>query len=158
MSWAEEDSEEFGYIHLSTFLKSFLEDREGQKHHKSSDASLTDDSPTSNEVLKPRIEAACPKISLCLLKEENRQKPRYGIRRGILEGTTSCTAHSGVSKYRTSKGMTQLLSEGFVCQLWRLNSITEMEEINFSLSCHLHWEVAGKPPTSFLADSGPRGQ
>lgn len=36
--------------------------------------------------------------------------------------------------------MTQLFFQEFVSQLWRLNSITKLEEINFSLSCHLHWK------------------
>ena len=36
--------------------------------------------------------------------------------------------------------MTQLFFKEFVSQLWRLNSITKLEEINFSLSCHLHWK------------------
>jgi len=36
--------------------------------------------------------------------------------------------------------MTQLLLKEFVSQLWRLNSITKLEKINFSFSCHLHWK------------------
>lgn len=36
--------------------------------------------------------------------------------------------------------MTQLFFKEFMSQLWRLNSITKLEEINFSLSCHLHWK------------------
>lgn len=36
--------------------------------------------------------------------------------------------------------MTQLFFQEFVSQLWRLNSITKLEEINFSLSCHLYWK------------------
>lgn len=36
--------------------------------------------------------------------------------------------------------MTQLFFQEFVSQLWRLNSITKLEEINFSLCCHLLWK------------------
>lgn len=36
--------------------------------------------------------------------------------------------------------MTQPFFQEFVSQLWRLNSITKLEEINFSLLCHLHWK------------------
>lgn len=45
-----------------------------------------------------------------------------------------------VSKYYTEKGMTQMFFKAFVSQLWRLNPITKLEEINLSLSCHLHWK------------------
>lgn len=36
--------------------------------------------------------------------------------------------------------MTQLFFKEFESQLWRLNSITKLEEINLSLSSHLHWK------------------
>lgn len=36
--------------------------------------------------------------------------------------------------------MTQLFFKESVSQLCRLNSITKLEEINFSLSFHLHWK------------------
>lgn len=45
--------------------------------------------------------------------------------------------------------MTQLFFREFASQLWRLNSITKLEEINFCLSCHFHWKkwmLANYPP------------
>lgn len=51
--------------------------------------------------------------------------------------------------------MTQLFFKEFVSQLWRLNSITKLEEIiSVSPATSTEKMDAGKPPTRFLADFG----
>lgn len=159
MYWTEEDSEQFGYVHLSAFLKSFLEDRNGQKHHKSSVASSTDDSPTSKEVLKPRIEAACPKISSEIEKKTGRNWD-MALYRGFQKGLH--LTQLPIQKLANIILQKEWLScsQKSLCASFgdRIQSLKWRKLISVSPATFIEKMDAGKPPTSFLADSGPRGQ